>query len=519
MEQNAKDTHRLTSFMAEIEKILIANRGEIALRVIRTCRDMDIETVAVFSDPDANAPHVLHADESVHIGPAASSESYLVFDKIIDAAKKTGADAIHPGYGFLSENGDFAERCREEGIIFIGPYAESIRLMGDKTAARELMSEADVPYPPGTTDALKESDEAEKIAEEIGYPVLIKAAAGGGGKGMRIVDNKEGFQSGIKAARSEARNAFGDDRVYIEKYLVEPRHVEFQIIADEHGNVLHLFDRECSIQRRHQKVIEEAPCAILTPELRAEMAEAAIDAARACDYVGAGTVEFLVDRDRNFYFLEMNTRLQVEHPVTELITGLDLVRLQILVAEGTELPIGQDEVERRGHAIECRIYAEDPRDNFLPSTGRLLKHRIPSGNGVRVDAGVEEGQSVTINYDPMISKLCTHGRNREEAIKRMLRALDEYEIAGCRTTIPFCSYVLRHDAFLETGYDTHFVQNHFNPEELDELDSEKDTVRFIAAALLKMHDGEGEGKRSQSQSVHADGAVNSWSYWWKNRRE
>lgn len=501
--------------MADIEKILIANRGEIALRVIRTCRDMNIPTVAVYSDPDARSPHVLQADESVHIGPAASSESYLVFDKIIDAANKTDADAIHPGYGFLSENGDFAERCRDEGIVFIGPSAGSIRLMGDKTAARDLMSRADVPFPPGTTDALKDSDEAEQIAEEIGYPVLIKAAAGGGGKGMRIVENKEEFRSGIKGARSEARNAFGDDRVYIEKYLVEPRHVEFQIIADEQGNTLHLYDRECSIQRRHQKVIEEAPCAILTPELRAEMAEAAIAAARACDYVGAGTVEFLLDSDRNFYFLEMNTRLQVEHPVTELISGLDLVRLQILVAEGKELPFSQDEVRRNGHAIECRIYAEDPRDNFLPSTGMLLKHRIPSGNGVRVDAGVEEGQSVTIDYDPMISKLCTHGKNRDEAIQRMLRALDEYEISGCRTTIPFCRYVLEHNAFLKAEYDTHFVQNQFDPGRLDEHTEEMETARTIAAALLKLHGGENK----DGQSNRTDTTGNSYSYWWKNRRE
>jgi len=503
--------------MPDIQKILIANRGEIALRVIRTCKDMGIETVAVYSDPDAHSPHVLHADESVHIGPAASSESYLVFDKIIDAAKQTGADAIHPGYGFLSENGDFADRCRDEGIIFLGPKAESIRLMGDKTAARELMGKADVPFPPGTTDALKDSDEAENIAGEIGYPVLIKAAAGGGGKGMRIVGSREEFQSGIKAAKSEARNAFGDDRVYIEKYLVEPRHVEFQIIADEHGNVLHLFDRECSIQRRHQKVIEEAPCAILTPELRSEMAEAAVAAARACDYVNAGTVEFLVDSDRNFYFLEMNTRLQVEHPVTELITGVDLVRLQIMVAEGRELPFGQDEVRREGHAIECRIYAEDPRDNFLPSTGKLLKHRVPSGNGVRVDAGVEEGQNVTINYDPMISKLCTHGADRDEAIRRMLRALEEYEIAGCRTTIPFCRYVLTHDAFLQAEYDTHFVQDHFDPLRLDAAEEGVTEARFIAAALLKMN--EGAENRSNAQSANSEAGDHAYSRWWKNRRE
>ncbi|MDX1638871.1 MAG: acetyl-CoA carboxylase biotin carboxylase subunit [Balneolaceae bacterium] len=502
--------------MGKIEKILVANRGEIALRVIRTCRDMGIETVAVYSDTDANAPHVLHADESVHIGPAPSSQSYLVFDKIIDAAKQSGADAIHPGYGFLSENGDFAERCRQEEIIFIGPRAKSIRLMGDKTAARELMSKADVPFPPGTKDALKDAGEAEKIAEDIGYPVLVKAAAGGGGKGMRIIRNREDFRSGIKAARSEARNAFGDDRVYIEKYLVEPRHVEFQIMADEHGNVLHVYDRECSIQRRHQKVIEEAPCAILTPGLRKEMADAAIAAARACDYVGAGTIEFLLDKDRNFYFLEMNTRLQVEHPVTELITGLDLVKLQILVAEGRALPISQEDIKMQGHAIECRIYAEDPRDNFLPSTGTLTKHRIPSGNGIRVDAGVEEGQQVTINYDPMISKLCSYGKDRGEAISRMLRALEEYEIAGCRTTIPFCRYVLKHQAFRDAEYDTHFVPDHFGPEVLDKEHRHTGDIQAIAAALLMRHTGK-NGQQNAASQRNTDG-VTGESPWWRKRR-
>jgi len=501
--------------MSEINKILVANRGEIALRVIRTCKELGKKTVAVYSTPDADAPHVLQADESVHIGPAASSESYLVIDKIIQAAKDTGADAIHPGYGFLSENGNFSERCREEDIIFIGPRAKAIRLMGDKTAARELMSKADVPFPPGTKEELKDIEEAEEIADEIGYPVLVKAAAGGGGKGMRIVDKKEEFKSGIKAAKSEARNAFGDDRVYIEKYLVEPRHVEFQIMADEHGNVLHIYDRECSIQRRHQKVIEEAPCSILTPELRSEMAKAAKDAARAVDYVGAGTIEFLVDADRNFYFLEMNTRLQVEHPVTELITGLDLVALQILVAEGEELPLEQEDVTMEGHAVECRIYAEDPRDNFLPSTGTLTKHRIPSGNGVRVDSGVEEGQEITINYDPMISKLCTYGNDRQHAIKRMLRALDEYEIAGCRTTIPFCKYVLTHESFTSGDYDTHFVPDYFSAQKLDAADPLDDEVKALAASLLKLED-EGE---EESQELGHNSTNGAHSKWWKHRKQ
>ncbi|GAA5521095.1 acetyl-CoA carboxylase biotin carboxylase subunit [Aliifodinibius salicampi] len=502
--------------MADISKILIANRGEIALRIIRSCQELGKQTVAVYSTPDADAPHVLQADESVHIGPAASSESYLVIDKIIEVAKETGADAIHPGYGFLSENAEFSRRCKEEGVIFIGPNPKAISTMGDKTAARELMSKANVPFPPGTKKELKDIEEAEAIADEIGYPVLVKAAAGGGGKGMRIVENKDEFRSGIKAAKSEARNSFGDDRVYIEKYLVEPRHVEFQIMADKHGKVLHIFDRECSIQRRHQKVIEEAPCSILTPELRSEMADAAIAAAQAVDYVGAGTIEFLVDADRNFYFLEMNTRLQVEHPVTELITGLDLVALQILVAEGKELPFEQQDIEMEGHAIECRIYAEDPRDNFLPSTGTLTKHRIPSGNGIRVDAGVEEGQEVSINYDPMISKLCAYGNDRNHAIRRMLRALEEYEIAGCRTTIPFCRYVLSHETFATGNYDTHFVGDHFCTEKLDEFQDIDKEVQALAASLLKIS-GEGGSETSQNSTTNKTASRNV-SEWWNSRK-
>ena len=387
--------------------------------------------------------------------------------------------------------------------------------MGDKTEARKLMKKSGVPFPPGTTDALESVEEAEKIAHEIGFPVLVKAAAGGGGKGMRIVDEPSEFKSSIKAAKSEARNAFGDDRVYIEKYLVEPRHVEFQIMADEHGHVLHLFDRECSIQRRHQKVIEEAPCTILTDKLWTEMAKAAIAAAKACDYVGAGTIEFLVDSDHNFYFLEMNTRLQVEHPVTELITGRDLVNLQISVAEGKPLPFTQDEVTMSGHAIECRIYAEDPRDNFLPSTGTLTKHRIPSGSGIRVDAGVEEGQEVTINYDPMISKLCAYGRDREQAISRMLRALDEYEIAGCRTTIPFCKYVLESEVFRQGKYDTHFVKEHFDPKKLDEMDQQQADAQAVAAALLKMNKGGNGNESKKGDQSHNGVAVSAW---WQKRR-
>lgn len=495
--------------MPQIKKILIANRGEIALRIIRTCKERGVKTVAVYSRPDSTAPHVLAADESVFVGEASSAESYLASEKIIDAAKQTEADAIHPGYGFLSENASFARLCKENGVIFIGPSPESIELMGDKTAARELMAKAGVPFPPGTESAMEDEEAAKTVAGKIGYPVLIKAAAGGGGKGMRIVHDEADFEKSVKAARSEARNAFGDDRVYVEKYLEEPRHIEFQIMADRHGNTFHLFERECSIQRRHQKVIEEAPSAVLTEELRDKMANAAIDAAEACNYEGAGTIEFLIDKHMNFYFLEMNTRLQVEHPVTELITGLDLVDLQIDVAEGKELPFSQKEIQCNGHAIECRIYAEDPSDSFLPSTGQLVKHRIPSGPGIRVDAGVEEGQDVTINYDPMISKLCVHAPDRFAAIHKMLRALDEYEIAGVRTTIPFCTFTLNHPDFRDGNYDTHFVGDHFNPEEITGPADEE--VISVIASLLKQ-DSEGSAKNGAALTKE-----NITSNWWKNR--
>ena len=494
--------------MAQIKKILIANRGEIAVRVIHTCRELNIKSVAVYSRPDEFSPHVQLADESVFIGEAASSESYLVMDKIINAVKETGADAVHPGYGFLSENAEFAERCKEEGIIFIGPEPKAIRLMGDKTSARELVTEFGIPTPPGLKSTLESIEEAKEVAEDVGFPILIKASAGGGGKGMRIVYDESEFVSSIKAAKSEAKNAFGDDRVYIEKYLEEPRHIEFQIMADTHGNVVHVFDRECSIQRRHQKVIEEAPSTLLTDELRAEMAKAAIMAAKSCDYVGAGTIEFLVDKHMNFYFLEMNTRLQVEHPVTEMISGIDLVAAQIAVAEGKELPFTQEDISKKGHAIECRIYAEDPENNFLPSTGLLKKHRIPSGTGVRVDAGVEEGQSVTINYDPMISKLTVYGHDREDSRKKMLRALQEYEIAGCKTTIPFCEYTLTHDSFISGKYDTHFVKDHFDAKKLSQGASEE--IIALAAALLK------DNEEADVHGVEVAGVQES--AWWSNRR-
>jgi propionyl-CoA carboxylase alpha chain len=498
-----------------IKKVLVANRGEIALRVMRTCREMEIETVAIYSTPDAKSPHVKFADESVWVGEAASSESYLDIDKVIKAAKDTGADAIHPGYGFLSENGEFSNRCKDEGIIFIGPSAESIRLMGDKTAARDLMGKAGVPCPPGTKDAMEDVDVALKVAKDVGFPVLVKAAAGGGGKGMRIVHNEEDFPGSVKAAQSEARNAFGDDRVYVEKYLEEPRHIEFQILADQKGNTVHLYDRECSVQRRHQKVIEEAPSALLDDKLRAEMADAAIKAAEACNYEGAGTIEFLVDKHKKFYFLEMNTRLQVEHPVTEMITGIDLVEAQIRVAAGEPLPFTQDDIHISGHAVECRIYAEDPVDNFLPSTGTLLRHRIPSGPGVRVDAGVEEGGEVTINYDPMISKLSVHASTREKAIHKMIRALSEYEISGCKTTIPFCNFTMKHPSFTSAEYDTHFVPDHFEPHK-DELFDEEDGIDALAVTLIEALKG-GSGSNG-SNSKRETAVTQNQSNWWKARQ-
>lgn len=468
-----------------INKVLVANRGEIAVRVLRTCKELGIATVAVFSEPDRTAPHVRLADEAYEIGPAPSSQSYLAVDKILDVARHSGADAIHPGYGFLSENAAFAEACTEADVIFIGPPPKAIRAMGDKTAARLLMQEAGVPMAPGTPDAIDDADEAAHIAGEIGYPVIIKAAAGGGGKGMRVVEQPDDFRRAMALARSEAQSAFGDGRVFIEKYIEQPRHIEFQILADRHGHTVHLFERECSIQRRHQKVIEEAPSAILTPEVRAEMGAAAVRTAQACGYVNAGTVEFLVDAELNFYFMEMNTRLQVEHPVTEWVTGLDLVAEQIRIAEGEALGYTQDELSLHGHAIECRVYAEDPANNFLPDPGRLLRHAPPSGFGVRVDAGVEQHGEVLIHYDPMISKLTTWGRTRAEAIRRMDRALDEYDIAGVETTLPFCRFVMQHDAFRRGHFSTHFVAQHFDPASLRDPAPDAERAAALAAVLYR----------------------------------
>ncbi|MBC7797202.1 MAG: acetyl-CoA carboxylase biotin carboxylase subunit [Pyrinomonadaceae bacterium] len=473
-------------------KILIANRGEIAVRIIRACRDMQISPVAVFSEPDATALHVRMADEAYLLGAAQSSESYLRGDKIIEIARRCGAQAIHPGYGFLAENADFARSCKAAGIVFIGPDASAMDAMGSKTAARKVAIEAGVPIVPGTTEAFATFDEALETAREIGFPVMLKASAGGGGKGMRLVEDEKDLKSSLETAQAEAISAFGNGEVYIEKAIVRPRHIEIQVFADTHGNYVYLGERECSIQRRHQKVIEECPSPIDDADLRSRMGEAAIKAARAVNYIGAGTIEFLVsDVTRDFYFLEMNTRLQVEHPVTELVTGIDLVREQINVAFGEKLSFTQDDIKLNGHAIECRVYAEDPTNNFLPSPGKISRLRVPAGNGIRDDGGITENSEVTIYYDPMISKLATWGKTRAEAIDRMRRALDEYTVGGIRTTLPFFREILRDKEFIEGNLDTGFIPRWQKRREIAESEtvemSETDELRrdvaLIAAAL------------------------------------
>jgi acetyl-CoA carboxylase biotin carboxylase subunit len=439
-------------------KILIANRGEIAVRIIRACRDLNISPIAVYSEADAVAVHVSLCDEAVCIGPAASVQSYLDITRIIDAAKKTNADAIHPGYGFLAENADFAAAVKQAGIRFIGPGVEAMRVMGSKTSARNAAVAAGVPIVPGTVEALNSFAEAEATAKQFGYPVMLKASAGGGGKGMRLVTSPGELRSSFENAQAEAASAFGDSAVYLEKAVDRPRHIEIQIIADTHGNVVHLGERECSIQRRHQKVIEECPSPINDASLREQMGAAAVKLAQAVNYVGAGTVEFLVaDTTREFYFLEMNTRLQVEHPVTELVTGIDIVREQITIADGATLSFTQDQIRWRGHAIECRVYAEDPENNFFPSPGMITHLRVPNGPGIRDDSGVELNSEVSIHYDPMISKLAAWGRTREEAIDRLRRALGEYEVGGIKTTLPFFREIVRDRDFIEGRLDTGFI--------------------------------------------------------------
>lgn len=472
-----------------IKKVLIANRGEIAVRVMRSCREMGIRTVAVFSEADRSSLHVRLADEAYLIGPSPSNESYLVIDKIIDVAKRTKADAIHPGYGFLSENAEFSDRCKKEGVTFIGPPAHAISTMGDKITARETMINAGVPVVPGTKEAITDEDKAEKTALEVGLPVMIKASAGGGGKGMRMVKDKKDLKSGIRAARSEAMASFGDDSVYIEKYVEGPHHIEFQVLADQHGNAIHLCERECSVQRRHQKVVEESPSPFITEELREEMGKAAVAAALAVNYVGAGTIEFLVDKHRNYYFLEMNTRLQVEHPITEEVVGVDLVREQILIASGEKLSHKQSDIRQTGHAIECRIYAEDPDNNFMPSPGIIKTSRQPSGPGVRVDGYVFPGYEIPLYYDPMISKLITWAETRPLAIQRMKRALMEYKINGVKTSVRFLDRVMDNEQFAKGIYDTHFIDQ--NTAQLSGSDEDNDSSRediVMITALLDYTD-------------------------------
>ncbi len=451
-----------------MKKILVANRGEIALRVMKTAQKMGIKTVAVYSTADRNSPHVKFADEAICIGEAPSNESYLLGDKIIKMAKELGVDGIHPGYGFLSENAGFAEAVENNGITWIGPGSHAIKVMGSKLAAKDAVKKYGIPMVPGIDEAITDVTEARKIAAEIGFPILIKASAGGGGKGMRIVEKDKDLEDQMKRAISEAESAFGDGSVFIEKYVSSPRHIEIQVLADKHGNTLHLFERECSIQRRHQKVVEEAPSVVLTKEIRRKMGEAAVKVAEACDYVGAGTVEFLLDENKNFYFLEMNTRLQVEHPVTELITGIDLVAQQIKIARGEKLQFGQDDLVIQGHALELRIYAEDPLDNFMPSVGTLEVYKTPEGEGIRLDDGFEEGMEVPIYYDPMLAKLISYGKNREEAIQIMLKAIQSYEVKGVETTLPFGKFVFEHEAFRSGNFDTHFVSNYYSAEKLQE---------------------------------------------------
>lgn len=469
----------------KIKKIVVANRGEIALRIMRTAKKMGIQTVAVYSEADKDAPHVHFADQAVCIGPAASSESYLKGNTIIEVAKNLGADAIHPGYGFLSENADFAEQVAKNNLIFIGPKAHAIEVMGNKLASKESLEGRDIPMIPGTKDAIDNPEKAIQIANEIGYPVLIKAAAGGGGRGMRVVNKESEIKEQMDRAINEAVSAFGDGSVFIEKFVESPRHIEVQILADTHGNIVHLFERECSIQRRHQKVVEEAPSVVVNDELRNRMGKAAVEVARACDYVGAGTVEFLLDSDKKFYFLEMNTRLQVEHPITEMITDLDLVEEQIRIAQGEALSFTQENLKINGHAIELRVYAEDPYDNFNPSIGTLSRYEIPIGKGIRVDDGVVEGSKIPIYYDPMVSKLIVHAPSRTEAITKMLAAIANYKIEGIQTTLSFGDFVCRHKAFVSGDFNTHFVDQYFDEDTRERIQEEEAAI--AAKIALGLH--------------------------------
>jgi acetyl-CoA carboxylase biotin carboxylase subunit len=469
-----------------MKKILVANRGEIALRVMRTAKKMGIKTVAVYSEADRNSPHVRFADEAVCLGPAPSKQSYLLGDKIIAFAKQLGVDGIHPGYGFLSENAGFSRAVSAAGITFIGPSPHSIEVMGSKLAAKEAVKKFKIPMVPGIDKAITDITLAKEIGNKVGYPILVKASAGGGGKGMRVVEHEGELEEQMQRAISEAISSFGDGSVFIEKYVASPRHIEVQVLADNFGNTVHLFERECSVQRRHQKVVEEAPSSILTPEIRANIGKDAVKVAKACNYSGAGTVEFLVDEHLNYYFLEMNTRLQVEHPVTEFITGLDLVEQQIRVARGEKLAFAQKEITMKGHAVELRVCAEDPMDNFLPSVGTLEKYRKPTGEGIRVDDGYEEGMDIPIFYDPMIAKLIAYGSTRAEAIAKLLKAIDEFQIEGVATTLQFGKFVLQHEAFVSGNFDTHFVKNYFTPDKLTANTADEANIAAMVAVDLWM---------------------------------
>ncbi|SDP80371.1 acetyl-CoA carboxylase, biotin carboxylase subunit [Mucilaginibacter sp. OK268] len=490
-----------------MQKILIANRGEIALRVMRSAREMGIKTVAVYSDADRNALHVRYADEAVYIGAAPSNQSYLNGEKIIAACHKTGATGIHPGYGFLSENAAFARQVKEAGVVLIGPSPEAMEVMGNKLSAKAAALKYNIPMVPGTEEAITDIAEAKARAVEVGFPILIKAAAGGGGKGMRIVESVADFDEQMQLAVSEATSAFGDGSVFIERYVSSPRHIEIQVLGDTHGNIVHLFERDCSVQRRHQKVIEEAPSKVLTPQIREQMGKCAVDVARSVNYTGAGTVEFIMDDALNFYFLEMNTRLQVEHPVTELITGIDLVKEQIRIARGEAISFKQEELQIRGHAIELRVYAEDPANNFLPDIGTLQTYITPKGAGVRVDDGFEQGMEIPIYYDPMIAKLITYGKDRTEAIERMIRAIDEYQITGITTTLGFGRFVMQHGAFISGNFDTHFVKKYFTPEVLN---TEDQGEMVIAAVIM-------EQLLNQKTVATASATTTETSNWVKNR--
>ena len=495
--------------MSQISKILVANRGEIALRIMRSAKEMGIKTVAVFSEADRSALHVRYADEAICIGPAPSNQSYLISEKIIEACKTTGAQAIHPGYGFLSENAGFARAVAAAGLILIGPTPEAMETMGNKLSAKAAALKYNIPMVPGTEEAITDIDEAKDRAVEVGFPILIKAAAGGGGKGMRIVEKVEDFEEQMHLAVSEATSAFGDGSVFIERYVTSPRHIEIQVLGDTHGNIVHLFERECSVQRRHQKVVEEAPSSVLTPEIRNAMGKCAVDVARSVNYVGAGTVEFILDENLDFFFLEMNTRLQVEHPVTEMITGLDLVKEQIKIARGEKLAYQQQDLKISGHAMELRVYAEDPLNNFLPDIGTLQTYNTPKGNGVRVDDGFEEGMEIPIYYDPMIAKLITYGANREEAIERMIRAIDEYDITGIQTTLSFGKFVMQHGAFTSGKFDTHFVSKYFNADSL-KTDNEDEAMLAALTTVLLL--------QKEKVAVSANAQVESTSNWKKNRK-